>query len=46
MDGESYDATSNDGIWLSDKYANANGIKLGDSITFEYKNIEFKGIVK
>ena len=36
MDGESYDATSNDGIWLSDKYANANGIKLGDSITFEY----------
>ena len=46
MDGESYDATSNDGIWLSDKYANANGIKLGDSITFEYKNIEFNGIVK
>lgn len=36
MDGESYDATSNDGIWLSDKYTNANGIKLGDSITFEY----------
>lgn len=46
MDGEPYDANSSDGIWLSDKYASANGISLGDALTFRYKNIEFKGNVK
>ena len=46
MGGEPYDANSSDGIWLSDKYASANGISLGDALTFRYKNIEFKGNVK
>ena len=30
--GKKYDESSN-GIWISDKYAEANGISLGDSIT-------------
>ena len=45
-DGDSYDPDSKDGIWLSDKYAAANNIKLGDTLTFLYKNIELKGKVK
>lgn len=45
-DGDSYDPDSEDGIWLSDKYAAANNIKLGDTLTFLYKNIELKGKVK
>ncbi len=46
MDGEKYDENSADGIWLSDKYAAANDISLGDKLTFIYKGIEFKGMVK
>lgn len=46
MEGESYDENSTDGIWLSDKYAKANKITIGDDLTFVYKNIEFKGNVK
>lgn len=46
MDGENYDETSSDGIWLSDKYAQANGISIGQTLTLEYKNIKFKGVVK
>lgn len=44
--GAKYDKNSKDGIWLSDKYADINGIKLGDTLTFVYKNIEIKGTVK
>lgn len=46
IDGEEYDAESKDGVWLSDRYAEANGIKLGDKVTFVYKNIEIAGTVK
>lgn len=46
VSGEKYDKTSTDGIWLSDKYAAANNINCGDTITLVYKNIEFKGKVK
>lgn len=45
-EGEAYDKTSKDGIWLSDKYAASNDIKIGDNLTFVYKNIEIKGAVK
>ena len=45
MDGAAYDKESQDGIWLSDKYADANDIKIGDSLTLVYKNIEIKGKV-
>lgn len=46
MDGASYDASSVDGIWLSEKYADSNGIKLGDDLTLVYKNIEISGKVR
>lgn len=46
MEGEAYDKTSTDGIWLSDKYASSNGISIGDILILEYKNIEFKGTVR
>lgn len=45
-DGEKYDAKSTDGIWLSDKYAEANDLKIGDRITLAYKGIEMKGVIK
>lgn len=45
-DGKKYDAKSTDGIWLSDKYAEANDLKIGDSITLAYKGIEMKGVIK
>lgn len=45
-EGSEYDPESSDGIWLSDKYAAANGVKTGDSLTFVYKGIEITGKVK
>ncbi len=44
-DGDSYDKKSKDGIWLSDKYAAANDIETGDSMTLVYKDIKIKGKV-
>lgn len=46
MQGEEYDAESRDGIWLSDKFAETNGIKTGDKLTFVYSGIKFDGTVK
>ena len=39
MDGAGYDENS-DGIWLSDKFADANGIQIGDELTVTYTGIE------
>ena len=44
--GEAYDPESPDGIWLSDSYAAANGISVGDSLTMTYKTITVTGTVK
>ncbi len=44
--GEEYDPESPDGIWISDRYAAANGISLGDNMTLAYKMIEVSGTVK
>ena len=44
--GEEYDPESPDGIWLSDSYAAANGISVGDSLTMTYKMITVTGTVK
>lgn len=46
MEGEDYDKESEDGIWLSDQYARKNEIGTGDSLTFVYQGMEFKGTVK
>ena len=44
--GEQYDAECKDGVWLSDKYAEANHIAIGDEMTFRYKVFEVTGVVK
>ncbi len=46
IDGDEYDAESTDGVWLSDKYADANDFRVGDSISLAYKGIEMKGTVR
>ncbi len=46
MAGEPYDETSTDGFWLSDSYAAANGISLGDPLTLTYQTVTVKGTVK
>lgn len=44
MEGEAYDKNA-EGIWLSDKFADANGIVLGDTLTLIYTDIEISGEV-
>ncbi len=46
VDGKEYDKASTDGIWLSDKYANKNNIKLGDSLSLVYNGMEFTGKIE
>ena len=46
MSGEPYDETDTEGFWLSDSYAAANGIGLGDVLTLTYQNVSVKGTVK
>lgn len=46
VDGDDYDKDSKDGVWLSDKYADANDFKIGDKITFEYMNLKLEGKIK
>lgn len=46
VSGESYDENSADGIWLSDRYAEKNGIKLNDTIDLLYNGTEFSGTVR
>ncbi len=46
MEGERYDPQSPDGIWLSDQYAHANDLQVGDSLTLSYKNISFSGKIR
>ena len=46
MDGEPYDETSPDGLWLSDQYAKKNRIGIGDELTLTYKTLTVKGTVK
>ena len=44
MDGAEYDDKS-DGIWLSDKFADLNNIKIGDVLTLEFQGMEISGKV-
>lgn len=44
--GDAYDPADTEGVWLSDSYAAANGVKTGDRIAFLYKNIRIDGTVK
>ena len=42
--GKEYDAAA-DGIWLSDKFAAANGLRIGDELTLTYQGIEIRDTV-
>ena len=44
MEGAKYDEDS-DGIWLSDRYAKANEISIGDTIEAKYMGVEISGEV-
>ncbi len=46
ISGEAYDENSEDGIWLSDRYAEKNDLKPGDNVAFIYRGLEIKGVVK
>lgn len=46
ISGSAYDADDADGLWLSDKYAAANNISVGDSLTLELRSLEFSGTVR
>ncbi len=46
MQGEPYSAEDPDGFWLSDSYAAANGIAVGDPLTLNYQTITVSGTVK
>ena len=45
MSGSEYSSSDTDGSWISDKYAAANNISVGDKITFIYKNINIETTV-
>ena len=44
MEGAEYDKSSV-GIWLSDRFADANDINIGDELTFTYTGVEITGEV-
>lgn len=46
VSGDAYDRESTDGIWLSEKYAVANGIALGDALTVSYRGLRISGTVR
>lgn len=45
-EGAEYDASSADGIWLFDKYAENNDVHIGDTLTITYESMTFSGSVK
>ncbi len=46
MEGEPYSENDQDGFWLSDSYAEANGLSVGDPLTLVYQNITVSGRIK
>jgi len=46
MEGEEYDRRDPEGFWLMDKYAELNGINIGDELTVTFEDMEFTGKVR
>jgi len=46
MEGEPYSENDPDGFWLSDSYAKANGLSVGDPLMLVYQNITVSGRIK
>ena len=46
IEGEEYSADDEDGVWLSDKFAKENSLKVGDEIKLAYESFSFSGKIK
>ncbi len=46
MEGSEYDRWDEDGFWLMDKYAELNGVSIGDELTVSFEDYEFTGTVR
>ncbi len=46
MEGEEYNRLDPEGFWLMDQYAEKNGVKIGDSLTVTFEDMEFTGTVR
>ncbi|MBQ6315514.1 MAG: FtsX-like permease family protein [Mogibacterium sp.] len=46
MEGDKYDRWDPEGFWLMDKYAEQNGVKIGDELTVTFEDMEFTGTVR
>ena len=46
ISGDEYDEKSEDGFWVSDRYARANGLEIGDTLTLEYSGLEISGKIR
>ena len=46
MEGEEYDRWDTEGFWLMDKYAEQNGVSIGDELTVTFEDMEFTGTVR
>ncbi len=45
-EGKEYDRRDAEGFWLMDKYAEMNGISIGDELTVTFEDMEFTGTVR
>jgi putative ABC transport system permease protein len=45
-EGEDFDASDDSGVWLDCRFAEKRNLKVGDSITFEFKNQTFTKKIK
>lgn len=41
VEGEDFDSSQTDKVWLDKRFADAKGLKLGDSYTFKFENTPF-----
>ena len=46
LEGEPYDPESPDGVWISDKFADANDLHLGDALDLDYQNLTLSGTIR
>lgn len=46
IEGEEFDPSDSDGIWLANTFAEAWGISVGDTFRIEYNGITFERVVK
>ena len=46
MEGDKYDRWDEEGFWLMDRYAEQNGVSIGDELTVTFEDMEFTGTVR